>query len=187
MAGQYFDAETGLHYNYHRYYDPKIGRYLTPDPIGLAGGINPFVYANLNPINLIDPYGLYSWIEFGDDASNFSAGFGDTITFGGTAWIRGQWNKKIWSDEFDSIDPCSDSYVAGKWSGYAWEVGFGAEILRGFRWMKSAKGFEKAWSRDFRTGWHRLSKGKYPGAGKNLPHYDRRPGIGKHRPWEGGW
>jgi len=37
LAGQYFDDETGLHYNYHRYYDPKTGRYITPDPIGLAG------------------------------------------------------------------------------------------------------------------------------------------------------
>ncbi|MFC1504927.1 RHS repeat-associated core domain-containing protein [Thermodesulfobacteriota bacterium] len=35
LAGQYFDAETGLHYNYHRYYDPSIGRYLRPDPIKL--------------------------------------------------------------------------------------------------------------------------------------------------------
>jgi RHS repeat-associated protein len=37
FAGQYIDDETGLHYNYHRYYDPTTGRYLTPDPIGLAG------------------------------------------------------------------------------------------------------------------------------------------------------
>ena len=58
LAGQYYDSETGLHYNYHRYYDPKTGRYLTPDPIGLDGGINPYVYANLNPINLTDPFGL---------------------------------------------------------------------------------------------------------------------------------
>jgi len=60
FAGQYYDDETGLHYNYHRYYDPKIGRYLTPDPIGLKGGINLFVYAGNNPINAIDPYGLQS-------------------------------------------------------------------------------------------------------------------------------
>ena len=57
-AGQYYDSETGLHYNYHRYYDPKLGRYLRADPIGLAGGINPYVYAYNNSINLIDPYGL---------------------------------------------------------------------------------------------------------------------------------
>ncbi len=46
------------YYNYHRYYDPSIGRYLRPDPIGLAGGINLFVYAQNNPINWIDPGGL---------------------------------------------------------------------------------------------------------------------------------
>ncbi len=36
FQGRYYDAETGLHYNGRRYYDPKTGRYLTPDPIGLA-------------------------------------------------------------------------------------------------------------------------------------------------------
>lgn len=63
FAGQYYDEETGLHYNYHRYYDPKTGRYLTPDPIGLDGGINPYVYSLNNPINLIDPLGLRSLTE----------------------------------------------------------------------------------------------------------------------------
>lgn len=51
FPGQYYDAETGLHYNLHRYYDPQIGRYLTPDPIGLDGG-NLFAYVEGNPVNL---------------------------------------------------------------------------------------------------------------------------------------
>jgi RHS repeat-associated protein len=59
FLGQYYDQETGLHYNYHRYYDPKTGRYLTPDPIGLAGGINLFIHSRNNPINAIDPLGLF--------------------------------------------------------------------------------------------------------------------------------
>ena len=58
FAGQYYDAETGLHYNYHRYYDPKTGRYLRPDPIGLAGGINLYAYVQNNPVNLIYPDGV---------------------------------------------------------------------------------------------------------------------------------
>ncbi|WP_205980379.1 RHS repeat-associated core domain-containing protein, partial [Pseudomonas viridiflava] len=44
FQGQYFDAETGLHYNRHRYYNPGTGRFLTPDPIKLAGGLNNYQY-----------------------------------------------------------------------------------------------------------------------------------------------
>jgi RHS repeat-associated protein len=57
FPGQYYDVETGLHYNWHRYYDSGTGRYLRPDPIGLAGGINPYVYALNSPANWIDPDG----------------------------------------------------------------------------------------------------------------------------------
>jgi RHS repeat-associated protein len=57
FQGQYFDAESGLHYNRHRYYDPEIGRYLTPDPIKLAGGLNQYQYTP-NPTGWVDPLGL---------------------------------------------------------------------------------------------------------------------------------
>ncbi len=63
FPGQYCDADADadLHYNYHRYYDPETGRNLTPDPIGLEGGINPFVYTSNNPFNVIDPLGFCVW------------------------------------------------------------------------------------------------------------------------------
>jgi len=60
FPGQYYDPETGLHYNYFRYYNPQTGRYITPDPIGLEGGINLFVYVQNNPVNRTDEFGLQS-------------------------------------------------------------------------------------------------------------------------------
>jgi len=59
FPGQYYDAETGLHYNYHRDYQPETGRYLQPDPIGLLGGLNPYRYVRNKPLNFVDPSGLY--------------------------------------------------------------------------------------------------------------------------------
>ena len=58
MPGQYYDEETGLHYNYFRYYDPQTGRYITSDPIGLEGGMNTYLYAYANPTRFSDPSGL---------------------------------------------------------------------------------------------------------------------------------
>ncbi len=58
LPGQYYDKETGMHYNYFRDYDPLIGRYIESDPIGLNGGYNTYVYAYGNPVYMTDPSGL---------------------------------------------------------------------------------------------------------------------------------
>ena len=58
LPGQYFDAESNLHYNYFRDYDPETGRYIQGDPIGLLAGWNTYSYVGANPILYTDINGL---------------------------------------------------------------------------------------------------------------------------------
>ena len=67
--GQYFDAESGLHYNYYRDgYDPGTGRYTQPDPIGINGGFGLYSYVDNQPVTYVDPTGLIKW------TGNFAVG-----------------------------------------------------------------------------------------------------------------
>jgi RHS repeat-associated protein len=74
FPGQYYDAETGLNYNYFRDYNPVIGRYVESDPIGLRGDLNLYRYVGNNPGRWIDPLGLgpKEWWEF---IKNFAENF----------------------------------------------------------------------------------------------------------------
>jgi len=82
FPGQYADAETGLHYNYFRDYDPSLGRYVESDPIGLSGGLNTYGYVVANPLTFSDPMGL------------------DATSWGRNPFLgpsNGNWGGKCWS------------------------------------------------------------------------------------------
>lgn len=85
FPGQFFDQESGLNYNYFRDYDPKTGRYIEPDPIGISGGPNLFIYSINNPINVIDPFGLrvIDIILKGDPASGYVRDIPGSIVING--------------------------------------------------------------------------------------------------------
>ncbi len=70
FAGQYFDVETGFHYNWMRHYDPRTGRYLEADPLGLGGGLARYTYGGGSPLRYADPTGLWSYAkEYGTNTS----------------------------------------------------------------------------------------------------------------------
>jgi RHS repeat-associated protein len=69
FPGQYYDEEVALAYNYFRNYDPGLGRYVQADPVGLAGGLNPYLYANGNTLSSIDPLGLDVKVVTSDPAA----------------------------------------------------------------------------------------------------------------------
>ncbi len=82
FPGHYFDSEAGAHYNNARAYLPKMGFYQQPDPIGLAGGMNPYVYVGGNPVNLVDPKGNMPLLAVLPAIGGFIGGFSDLVSAG---------------------------------------------------------------------------------------------------------
>jgi len=126
FPGQYFDQETNLHYNYFRYYEPETGRYISPDPIGLAGGVNVWGYVGQNPLSLIDPYGLFELPVLSQNFVDATAGFGDAISsgFGLFDTSLSELARKAINVN-NSVNQCSTAYSGGRYAGYGLSFGLG--------------------------------------------------------------
>ncbi len=149
FPGQYFDAETGLGYNYFRDYESGTGRYVESDPAGLRGGISTYSYAMLNPLSNHDRLGLRAWnirwgvgggvghivvggsvynLEFSDPISSKSCSY--TVYCGGVgvglpeAGLISQIAK--WEDGKGDCSDCNDH------AGYGWQVFASAIWGRGY-------------------------------------------------------
>ncbi|MGB7542463.1 MAG: RHS repeat-associated core domain-containing protein [Burkholderiales bacterium] len=102
LPGQYYDRETGLHYNYYRDYDPSIGRYAESDLVGLYGGLNTYAYGALNALAYIDPQGLFRgplsrWVNYGN--------------WGGQNWSGGQYGPQIPPNAAPPVDPMDSCFT----------------------------------------------------------------------------
>ncbi len=173
-AGGLYDRGTGLVHFGVREYDPDAGRWSTKDPMGFgAGDTNLYGYAVNDPMNVIDPSGM--WAITDPVIVNAAAGFGDGISLGMTAAIR-----EILGTN-DMVDFGSGAY----WGSFAAGLGLtaagyatGAELAIGSNWRFAP--------------WGNRTGDPYG----ELPHYHRRgwpdpegdtppgQGIGRHRPWE---
>ncbi|WP_241685100.1 RHS repeat domain-containing protein [Xanthomonas euvesicatoria] len=119
FPGQRFDAASEFNQNYFRDYDAATGRYGQSDPLGLTAGLATYGYAASNPLNAMDLYGLLelndpaTWPNIPQPIVDFSAGMGDTVSFGATNVIRD------WAGTNDQVDKCSSSYGIGEVAGVA--------------------------------------------------------------------
>ncbi len=103
LQNQYFDEETGLHYNFLRYYEPALGRFITQDPIGLMGGMNLYRFAN-NTQKWSDPTGLNPLVIGGYEAFMYLL----AVTGIYTIAVNGQDDGTVWSTSNDEESQSSN-------------------------------------------------------------------------------
>jgi RHS repeat-associated protein len=175
FAGRENDA-NGLYFMRARYYSVKMGRFISEDPLGLADGLNTYLYAAANPLGIIDPLGLFGMDDVwgavytltdgwspSQGAVDFWAGAGDAVSFDATAIIR------EFDGTGDSVDRCSAWYKAGSYSGAA----LGAARLG---YAAAAKGIEMTAASGVEASAARAGLRRMFGGGPSL----RPPNLAKY-------
>lgn len=113
LGNVYSDHDVGLQYMWNRWYDPQLGRFISRDPIGFAGGLNLYSYSRNNPMSRVDPMGLCSENHTNGDLSNFSVAWnGDSSSSGG-------------------LNPANDTYMSSTAAGFYGGTGPGSFQLNG--------------------------------------------------------
>ena len=140
FAGGLYDPLTGLVRFGARDYDAETGRWTSRDPIGFGGGdTSLYGYVLGDPINSFDPVGLYTLDGFLRVVSDFSAGFGDTLTSGFGLVDRSlteRIREALPGDVNAVVDPCSGAYLAGQAGAFTWGAAIGTlGVARVFGWQ----------------------------------------------------
>ena len=122
FTGREYDQETGLYSYRARYYDSRIGRFLSRDPVGYSAGLNLYSYVGNNPLTFVDPLGWekasgtisgkYSLYDLLAASSNFFGGAGDWLSFGATNYIRERLGVNAY------VNKASGLYKAGAVAGF---------------------------------------------------------------------
>lgn len=168
FPGQYFDPETGLHYNLHRHYDHETARYLTPDPLGLTPAPNPAAYVH-NPHTWSDPLGLVPCENNGGLGQLVKVHKPDAAADALAERLGGESRVKFENDpkgrEFDAV---SDDYVAQSKPA-------GMQVGSAFRNQVKAT-FEYA-IQSGRTPYFHFEGPTGPGVLEKINEYSRRYGV----------
>jgi len=196
---------TGLYYYGFRFYEPNLQRWLNRDPIGEWGGLNLYGYVGNNPVNFYDPYGLAIG-DWWDARTWFNSGF--TESWSDSANSIGEALGNALAGNWGGVEDAYDSGVLGQtkdadpFTKYGTRaclaVGSAAAIAAGGLIAADAAGISSIGRANM--GWKggeiTFTRPGAPtpdwrinpfGGSGYPPHYHRRPGIGKHRPWDGGF